>query len=109
MIPEARGFRGRVRIAFLSSPASLVQPRTGPLPLAADRLDGAQPVLALGDVRRLQEAAVAVEVLAGRDFATPADVKAAAPAVMARRWLTRARGMEAARQVVSGLLASVRV
>jgi MoxR-like ATPase len=57
----------------------------------------------------LQRAAQALALLAGRDFVTPDDVKSAAPAVMAHRLLTRARGMEAARGIVQGLLSQVRV
>jgi len=57
----------------------------------------------------LQRAAQALALLAGRDFVTPDDVKAAAPAVMAHRLLTRARGMDAARGVVQELLSQVRV
>jgi len=57
----------------------------------------------------LQRAAQALALLAGRDFVTPDDVKAAAPAVMAHRMLTRTRGLEAAQAIVRELLSQVRV
>src|SRR5579859_960003 len=41
----------------------------------------------------LQRAAQAMALLAGRDFVTPDDVKAVAPAAMAHRMLTRQRGL----------------
>jgi MoxR-like ATPase len=57
----------------------------------------------------LQRAAQAMALLAGRDFATPDDVKAAAPAAMAHRMLTRQRGLAAAQQVIAELLLEVPV
>jgi MoxR-like ATPase len=52
----------------------------------------------------LQRAAQAMALLAGRDFVTPDDVKAAAPAAMSHRMLTRQRGLHAAQQVITELL-----
>jgi MoxR-like ATPase len=57
----------------------------------------------------LQRAAQALALLDGRDFVTPDDAKAAAPAVMAHRMLTRARGLEAAQAVVAEVLRRVPV
>jgi MoxR-like ATPase len=57
----------------------------------------------------LQRAAQAMALLAGRDFVTPDDVKAAAPAAMAHRMLTRQRGLASAQQVISELLQTVPV
>jgi MoxR-like ATPase len=52
----------------------------------------------------VQRAAQAMALLAGRDFVTPDDVKAAAPAAMAHRMLTRQRGLASAQQVIAELL-----
>jgi MoxR-like ATPase len=57
----------------------------------------------------LQRAAQALALLAGRDFVTPDDVKAAAEAAMAHRMLTRQRGLAAAQQVIRELLLKVPV
>jgi MoxR-like ATPase len=57
----------------------------------------------------IQRAAQAVAVLNGRDFVTPDDVKAVAPAAMAHRLITRARGLAPAEAVVSALLDQVAV
>jgi MoxR-like ATPase len=57
----------------------------------------------------LQRAAQALALLDGRDFVTPDDVKAAAPAAMAHRMLTRQRGLAAAQQVIAELLLKVPV
>ena len=57
----------------------------------------------------IQRAAQAMALLNGRDFVTPDDVKAVAPAAMAHRLLTRTRGLEAARTVIADLLNKVEV
>jgi len=57
----------------------------------------------------VQRAAQAMALLNGRDFATPDDVKAAAPAAMAHRLLTRTRGLKAAQSVIVELLGKVEV
>jgi MoxR-like ATPase len=57
----------------------------------------------------VQRAAQALAVLRGRDFVTPDDVKAVAPAAMAHRLLTRQRGLEAGQAVVRELLGQVEV
>jgi len=73
----------------------------------------AHPEVVLGVSPRggvaLQRAAQAMALLAGRDFVTPDDVKAAAPAAMAHRMLARQRGLLAAQQVIAELLLSVPV
>jgi MoxR-like ATPase len=57
----------------------------------------------------IQRAAQAIALLNGRDFVIPDDVKAVAPAAMAHRLITRARGLAAGEAVVSALLAQVEV
>jgi len=57
----------------------------------------------------IQRAAQAIALLNGRDFVIPDDVKAVAPAAMAHRLITRARGLAAGEAVVSGLLEKVEV
>jgi MoxR-like ATPase len=57
----------------------------------------------------VQRAAQALAVLHGREFVTPDDVKAVAPAVMAHRLLTRQRGLEAGQAVVRELFAQIEV
>jgi len=57
----------------------------------------------------VQRAAQAMALLNGRDFVTPDDVKAVAPAAMAHRLLTRARGLKAAQSVIVELLDKVEV
>ena len=57
----------------------------------------------------VQRAAQAIAVLRGRDFATPDDVKAVAPAAMTHRLITRQRGLEAGRAVIEELLTQVAV
>jgi MoxR-like ATPase len=57
----------------------------------------------------VQRAAQALAVLRGRDFVTPDDVKAVAPAAMAHRLLTRQRGLAAGQAVVRELLGQVDV
>jgi MoxR-like ATPase len=57
----------------------------------------------------IQRAAQAVALLNGRDFVIPDDVKAVAPAAMAHRLITRARGLAAGEAVVSALLEQVEV
>jgi MoxR-like ATPase len=57
----------------------------------------------------VQRASQAMALLRGRDFATPDDVKAVAPAAMAHRLLTRARGLAAGQAVVNELLGKVEV
>ena len=57
----------------------------------------------------VQRAAQAMALLRGRDFVLPDDVKAVAPAAMAHRLLTRARGLAAGQQVVNALLNQVEV
>lgn len=57
----------------------------------------------------VQRAAQAVAVLRGRDFVTPDDVKAVAPAALAHRLLTHQRGLDAGRVVVMELLGQVAV
>src|SRR5574341_360256 len=55
----------------------------------------------------IQRAAQAMALLNGRDFVIPDDVKTVAPAAMAHRLITRARGLAAGEAVVSGLLEQV--
>jgi MoxR-like ATPase len=73
----------------------------------------AHPDIVLGVSPRggvaLQRAAQAVALLAGRDFATPDDVKIVAAAVMGHRILTRSRGLPAAHAAVQAVMDSVRV
>jgi MoxR-like ATPase len=73
----------------------------------------AHPEIILGVSPRggvaVQRAAQAVALLAGRDFATPDDVKTVAAAVMGHRVLTRQRGLSAAHTVLSSILAAVPV
>jgi MoxR-like ATPase len=57
----------------------------------------------------IQRAAQAIALLNGRDFVIPDDVKAVAPAAMAHRLITRARGLAAGEVVVSALLEQVEV
>ena len=57
----------------------------------------------------VQRAAQAMALLQGRDFVTPDDVKAVAPAAMPHRMMTRKRGLEAGRQVIAALLEQVDV
>ncbi len=57
----------------------------------------------------IQRAAQAMALLNGRDFVIPDDVKTVAPAAMAHRLITRARGLAAGEAVVSGLLEQVEV
>ncbi len=80
------------------------------------RLVGAtrgHPEVILGVIPRggvaVQRAAQAIALLHGRDFVIPDDVKAVAPAVMAHRLMTRTRGLEAGRVVVTALLDQIEV
>jgi len=57
----------------------------------------------------IQRAAQAIALLNGRDFVIPDDVKTVAPAAMAHRLITRARGLAAGEAVVSALLEQVEV
>jgi MoxR-like ATPase len=57
----------------------------------------------------VQRAAQATALLNGRDFVTPDDVKAVAPAAMAHRLLTRARGLASGQAMVEELLGNVEV
>jgi MoxR-like ATPase len=57
----------------------------------------------------IQRAAQAMALLNGRDFVIPDDVKTVAPAAMAHRLITRARGLAAGEAVVSELLEQVEV
>jgi MoxR-like ATPase len=57
----------------------------------------------------VQRASQARALLHGRDFVTPDDVKAVAPAAMAHRLITRSRGLEAGREVVMEILSQVEV
>jgi MoxR-like ATPase len=57
----------------------------------------------------VQRAAQAMAVLHGRAFVTPDDVKRVAPAVMAHRLMTRARGLDAGRAVVQELLGQIAI
>jgi len=57
----------------------------------------------------VQRAAQGMALLRGRDFATPDDVKAVAPAAMAHRLITRTRGLEAGQAVVEELLGRIEV
>jgi MoxR-like ATPase len=57
----------------------------------------------------VQRAAQAMALLHGRDFVIPDDVKAVASSVMAHRLMTRTRGLEAGRTVVTALLDQVEV
>jgi len=57
----------------------------------------------------LQRATQAMALLNGREFVTPDDVKTIAPAAMAHRLLTRARGLDSGRAVVAELLKKVAV
>ncbi len=57
----------------------------------------------------LQRCAQSLALIHGRTFATPDDIKAAAPAVMAHRLLTRDRRTETAREVIAQILSETRV
>jgi len=57
----------------------------------------------------VQRAAQAMALLQGRDFVTPDDVKAVAPAAMPHRMMTRKRGLEAGQHVIAALLDQVEV
>ena len=57
----------------------------------------------------LQRCVQSLALIRNRTFVTPDDVKAAAPAVMAHRLLTRDRRMETSRAVIDEVLGSVRV
>ena len=57
----------------------------------------------------LQRCVQALALIHGRTFATPDDVKLAAPAVLAHRLLTRDRRPETARAVIEQVLAETRV
>jgi MoxR-like ATPase len=57
----------------------------------------------------LQRCAQALALVRGRKFVTPDDIKAAAPAVIAHRLLTRDRRPETAREIVTQILQRVRV
>ncbi len=57
----------------------------------------------------VQRAAQAMALIAGRDFVTPDDVKAVAPAAMAHRLIARQRGLAAGQAVVAQLLGEVEV
>lgn len=57
----------------------------------------------------IQRAAQAMALIEGRAFVLPDDVKTIAPAAMAHRLLTRARGLEAGRAVVQDLLGKIAV
>jgi len=57
----------------------------------------------------VQRAAQGMALLQGRDFVTPDDVKAVAPAAMAHRLITRTRGLEAGQAVVEELLGRIEV
>lgn len=52
---------------------------------------------------------LAGELLAGRGFVTPVDVRAAAPSAMAHRLMTRSRRLAAGQQVVTEVLAEAAV
>jgi len=57
----------------------------------------------------LQRCVQSLALIRNRSFATPDDVKSAAPAVMAHRLLTRDRQMETSRKVIDEILDQVRV
>lgn len=57
----------------------------------------------------LQRCVQALALIRGRDFATPDDIKAAAPAVMAHRLLARDRRPETASAVIEQILSEIRV
>jgi MoxR-like ATPase len=57
----------------------------------------------------VQRAAQGMALMQGRDFVTPDDVKAVAPAAMAHRLITRTRGLEAGQAVVVELLGRIEV
>jgi MoxR-like ATPase len=57
----------------------------------------------------IQRAAQATALLHGRDFVTPDDVKAVAPAAMAHRLIARSRGLAAGEAMVKALLERVEV
>ena len=57
----------------------------------------------------VQRAAQALALMAGRGFVTPDDVKAAAPAAMAHRLMTRSRRLAAGQQVIGEVLGEVAV
>jgi MoxR-like ATPase len=57
----------------------------------------------------LQRCVQALALIAGRTFATPDDIKAAAPSVMAHRLLTRDRRPETAREIIEQILDETRV
>jgi MoxR-like ATPase len=57
----------------------------------------------------LQRCVQSLALIAGRAFVTPDDIKAAAPAVMAHRLLTRDRRPETAREIIEQLLSETRV
>ncbi len=57
----------------------------------------------------MQRLVQSLALIRGRTFATPDDVKAAAPAVMAHRLLTRDRRLETAHEIIAQVLNDVRV
>ncbi len=57
----------------------------------------------------LQRCVQSLALIRGRTFATPDDIKAAAPYVMAHRLLTRDHRPETAREVIAQLLTEIRV
>lgn len=57
----------------------------------------------------LQRCIQSLALIAGRRFATPDDIKMAAPAVLAHRLLTRDRRPETAREVITQILSETRV
>lgn len=57
----------------------------------------------------MQRLVQSLALLRGRTFATPDDVKAAAPAVMAHRLLTRDRRLETAHEIIAQILNDMRV
>ncbi len=57
----------------------------------------------------LQRCVQSLALIAGRTFATPDDIKTAAPAVLAHRLLTRDRRPETAREIIEQILSETRV
>lgn len=57
----------------------------------------------------MQRLVQSLALIRGRTFATPDDIKAAAPAVMAHRLLTRDRRLETAHEIIAQVLNDVRV
>jgi MoxR-like ATPase len=57
----------------------------------------------------LQRCAQALALLRNRTYVIPDDIKAAAPAVLAHRMMTRDRGAETAHNIITDVLSKVRV